>query len=424
MTNRTVFVAWSYSERARFRRGISIGDDDDTVHEISDECVAVLDPRAEPFPLSPSSPLSALLRPNVRMELFDGCTVVRISGLTDDEHERVQNALLAEADDQPRESDLWLAGLIKNSLIGEYSSELSRDTSNLRFVASARLHDGVADELAALEASFVPYNGSDGRVVARYVLEVVRDTLQTNKLLVWYGGGSDSVFNFRSADGDRFANKATVAKYRDWLKKSAVFVADNSGNFVYNAASRGAGLFVFSDRRGVCAQGKAVVSTFLRRCERLFVDDIKPLRSAAEVLNMSAVLPMSDTVLARGVRLIDAAGVSFANDLFQQFLALVAESSSTLEAIMLTCSDCDSAMMLRLIERLDANEHSKFRFVMVDTALYIQIPVDARRRVLPATLDSALRQSGQSGLEWEQFVERFDEAHAFARQRFLFPESS
>jgi hypothetical protein len=396
-------LAFSLTERLLVR-------DHSAVHGSPPARIATVNASHAPFPLHADSPLQALLRPGVSIELYDGCANVRVTGLNRTEHDAIVHALLKS--DELSDDELWLSAALVRATVSAKGA-LGVVAGHLRFVAAG--HGGARERtLESLEHAFIPYgevSRRDGDHLTQTLLHVVRETLLTRKVLVWFCG-LHSVFTFDGDSGPRFRDELVRERYRAWLRDSSLFV-DKPEGFVHRDGAP-IGILVLSDQSGVAARGQAVIERFLARSAGLARVDLPRLGARSEVLTLGEF----EGETAPGVVLIDAAALDFSEALLARLVRLCRVAASPqLQAISVTRSAGIGAAELRRVLEACGD---RVRLVLVDEALFLQLSASERRTVLPASI---ARANCGSDYEHTLLSARVAAALSFWAQAFTFPST-
>jgi len=412
----SVFLAFDYAERASWSNVNRVGSSaQDLQAPIATTPIVAVKAEHALFALPASAPLNALFRSGVTVELFEGCAAARVSGLSDAEHSDIVRSLSLESAAGSTE-EIWFMSLLKNAAQSAGSDAAS---GHLRLLAASLRSRIVvdADELLDhVECEFVALqvDRRAGDRMAQTALRVVRDTLLTNKALVWYCGDG-SVFTFTDGTGPRLADATLRGKYAACLRSLPLFDEAPNGSFVRRDGAR-TGLMVFSDQRGIAARGRAVIEQFLQR--RAVVDeaDLPALRSRADVVELKRAM---HEAVRSDVVLVGAAGITPFTDAHEErLIALLRGDCPKLCAVGLT----RTLISVDALRRVLAAASKRVRLLLVDESLFLQLSADEMRdaRVVPASFKSVVF---ADAAERARFAERVEAALSFWMQKYTFPDT-
>jgi hypothetical protein len=262
---------------------------------------------AKLYPLPPDSTLQPLLRDGVTSILKEGCLLVQHAGLTVAERQQVGRAL-SPSHAKDSSDALWYERVMEHGAKRFSSKSLAaRHCGEMQIVAT-----DVGGEWRASDhknCEFIPFECDldVGVKRAQVALRLVRETICTEYVFVWYGarGGAalrPNLFSgkVRQAYPDTLLATGRFRKQGDEL----IYVSPESGFLIMSDQVR-------SDSSTAAGVGRDVV------CGYLELPEIPHFTSTSESLRLG-----DDVTDSRSVLLIDAAGLSLDDQMRQSLLKL------------------------------------------------------------------------------------------------------
>jgi hypothetical protein len=290
---------------------------------------------ATTHPLPPDSKLGPLLRDGVTSTLKEGCLMVQHAGLTVDERQQMERALSPiHAKDGP--DALWYESVVEHGAKRLSSKSLAvRRSGEMQIVATDV--GGGWRAGGQMICEFLPYDcdGDVGMKRAQVALQLVRETMCTNRVLVWYGANG-AVFEPRLANAMNAEDT-----YSSVLVASGRFTRRND-NLTFTSAT--GGFLITSDQVRLDSSTAAEVGKNIV-CGYLDLPEIPRFTSPTERLRLR-----DGGTDSRDVLLIDAAGLSFDDQMRQSLLNLCSTAQRLVAVSLCAATGVDSTFIKRVAE--------------------------------------------------------------------------